>query len=102
MVLKEDTEVLWIQGTTGCMAKVAQETIVYWQQSLGIQASLINDPEKLTVVPSRGSGSTSLGSCATSPDVAVLNCATRPGSTVLCRERPQHAGKQWETSGKQV
>ena len=57
-----------------------------------IQARRISEREKLTVVPSKSSGSTSCGSSATSPDVAVRNWATRPGRIVLSVLRSSAAG----------
>ena len=57
-----------------------------------IQARRISEREKLMVVPFRSSGSTSCGSSATSPDVAVRNWATRPGRIVLSVLRSSAAG----------
>ena len=56
-----------------------------------IQANRINDREKLTVCPSRRSGSISLGSWAASTYVADLNWPTRPGSIVLMVSRSSDA-----------
>ena len=76
------TPAVWLLRSAWICPAIGSRVSAY----CNIQAGRISDWDKFTVVPSSSSGSTSWGSCATSPDVAVRNCATRPGGLCYCVE----------------